>query len=582
VGTSNREGGFALITMLILLALLMAMLLTHFAVTWIEMSTTRSSMRSFVGFYAAEAGLNVRAEQVRQTFVGYSLPSGTSPSDTDPCTGSNMGSGDFACVSYAFQERNVVTYVKEKTAGHLPIVIPRGETFGNLHGRENHYAVYSTASNSAGSPEAVLEVHFMSRDVPLFQFAAFYDNDLEILPSPDMSIEGPIHSNGDLYLGSDNTLDITHPVTAAGNLYRGRKDADSCMTGPVQVNDPDNLLEIPTCSGNRQPIVQSDVTAWNQMINVDVTPLTAPPPEVLDPVAGSTNWDHADLRVVLDLNSTPAIEIRNQDGSVDAGLSAALNACGAVGYSTTLENKREGSFIDMLEVEVDLLIDCVHASSLMGASGLDDTSDGGLVWYFTVDGPDSSVPNSYGVRVKDGTELVSSVGGAPAIEGMTVVTDQALYVQGNYNTANKKPAAFLADSINVLSNGWNDAASSGPLSGRVASATAIYAAFLAGTDSTGGAEGSAGQDSGGYNGGLENFLRLHEDWSSVTLTIRGSFVSLFSPRHVDGSYSAGTHFAVPVRDWIYEDEFDDANALPPLTPTFVYLKQELFVRQFEL
>ena len=343
-----------------------------------------------------------------------------------------MGSGDFACVSYSFQERNVATYVKEKTAGHLPIVIPRGETFGNLHGRENHYAVYSTASNSAGSPEAVLEVHFMSRDVPLFQFAAFYDKDLEILPSPDMSIEGPIHSNGDLYLGSDNTLDITHPVTAAGNLYRGRKDADSCMTGPVQVNDPDNLVEIPTCSGSRQSIVQSDVTAWNQMINVDVTPLTAPPPEALDPVAGSTNWDHADLRVVLDLNSTPAIEIRNQDGSVDAGLSAALNACGAVGYSTTLENKREGSFIDMLDVEVDLLIDCVHASSLMGGSGLDDTSDGGLVWYFTVDGPDSSVPNSYGVRVKDGTELVSSIGGAPVIEGMTVVTDQALYVQGNY------------------------------------------------------------------------------------------------------------------------------------------------------
>lgn len=581
---SGGERGFALITMLILLALLMAMLLTHFALTWVEISTTRSSMRSFVGFYAAEAGLNLRAEAVRQTFVGFAQPAGTSPDETDPCVGTNLGSDDFACVSYPVQDRNVMTYVRETTGSGLPILIPRGETYGNLQGRENHYAVYSTASNANGSPEAVLEVHFMSRDVPLFQFAAFYDKDLEILPDTAMTIEGPIHSNGDLYLGATSSLDIGYPVTVAGSLYRGRKDSDTCLAGPVRVADPDDLTELPICSSGREHIVQSDLTAWNMMVNVDVTPLTVPPATTLDPVAGATYWDRADLRVVLDLNAAPAIEVRNADGSTDAAATAVLGACAAASHTATMYNQREALTIQMLDIDLQPLIDCAHVSVLMGGGkDLDDDTDGGLVWYFGVDGPDSAVPNGYGVRIANGAELVSTVPGAPAIEGLTIATDQALYVKGDFNFVNKKPAAFLADSLNVLSNGWNDANSTLALASRPALATAIYAAILAGTDTTGGAEGDAGQDAGGYNGGLENFIRLHENWAGTTLSFRGSFVSLFAPRHVDGAWVPGApYYTAPIRDWVYDDDFDEAAFLPPLSPAFVYLKQELFVRRFEL
>ena len=42
----------------------------------------------FGGFYAAEAGLNLRAGLVTQTFQGFSQPAGTSPdleSSTAPC-----------------------------------------------------------------------------------------------------------------------------------------------------------------------------------------------------------------------------------------------------------------------------------------------------------------------------------------------------------------------------------------------------------------------------------------------------------------------------------------------------------------
>ena len=53
----ERAGGFAMISILLLMALLMSILLSYFAVTRIEQSTTVSTMDSFRGFYAAEAVL---------------------------------------------------------------------------------------------------------------------------------------------------------------------------------------------------------------------------------------------------------------------------------------------------------------------------------------------------------------------------------------------------------------------------------------------------------------------------------------------------------------------------------------------
>ena len=65
--------------------------------------------------------------------------------------------------------------------------------------------------------------------------------------------------------------------------------------------------------------------------------------------------------------------------------------------------------------------------------------------------------NNYGVRLTNGSELISPVAGSPAVAGLTIATDQAMYVQSDFNAANKIPAAVLADSLNVLSNGWSDA-----------------------------------------------------------------------------------------------------------------------------
>jgi len=580
----DRERGSALVIVMLLMALLMTLVVGYFMLTYIETSATGASLNGARGFYGAEAGLNIRAGDIRDTFLGFNRPSGTSPDNGSgrPCDGGDMGSGDYQCETHALDARVITTYIEEAAGNPSLVLVPRGERFQNLNAQEYGYQIASSATNPFGHVEAVLEIEFKSRLIPLFQFAAFYNKDLEILPGPAMALTGPVHTNGDLYLTAGITLDIDGQVSSAGEIFRGRKEADACSAGDVSVADPGTMTPLPGCSGLRVQLTEAQLTPWNGMVRRQVDPLTVPPPEALDPDPGQLYWDRADLRIMLDLDSgPPVIEVRNSSNSADVARTVDLASCAVAAYTNTFYNHREAANIEMMDVDVVALLDCAHNQLLLEDSrALDDDTEGGLVIYLGVEGTDMNGINNYGVRVYNGAELESTAVGAPAILGLTVVTNQAIYVEGNYNAIDKKPAAFIADSLNVLSNAWNDANSALVLSSRIASSTTINAGFLAGTDTSGGTEGSGGQDLGQYNGGLENYPRFHEDWTGRTLTYRGSFVSLYAPRHVDGLWSAQSYSA-PIRDWDYDTDFNDAVNLPPISPRFVYLKQELFVRQFE-
>nr|MBP9837858.1 hypothetical protein [Pseudomonadota bacterium] len=89
----NSKQGFALVATMIMLSVLLALLGAYTLITKIELATTKYHKSSNVGFNASEGGLNLRAEEIRQVFTGYNTPSGSSPSSTSPCTGSNNGSG---------------------------------------------------------------------------------------------------------------------------------------------------------------------------------------------------------------------------------------------------------------------------------------------------------------------------------------------------------------------------------------------------------------------------------------------------------------------------------------------------------
>jgi hypothetical protein len=589
----EKDNGFVMITVLMMLALLSALFGAYYSTTGAETSSVRYSRAGSSSFYASEAGLNIRAEAIRQVFVDYNRPTGTSPTATNPCIGANLGSGSFACMSYLFNLRTVKTYVSEDASNPVILTIPPGERYQNLNAQEYRFTTVSTATNKQNKDEAKLELRFKSRLVPLFQFAAFYNKDLEILPGPNMTLSGPVHTNGDLYLYSNSAaLTITGQVTTAGNLWRGRKNGavgSSCNNQQVYIFDPASARSLlPNCP-TRSQITKTQISPWNGMIQMNVQPVTIPAPAVFAATPGQIYWDKADLRLVLSINAggtVVGVQVRNSDDSVNASATTTLNACAgsintkAVG-TNTMFNFRENATIRLLDVDLQATFNCLRNSNWFGTGKLlSDSTEGGIVMHLTVKGPNSNLAKSnYGVRVRNGAELASNVAGSPTIKGLTIVSDQAAYVMGNYNITNKKPAAVMADSINELSGAWNDANSAAGLGSRVATSTTYNLAFLGGTDVSGGIEGTAGQG-GSYNGGLENYPRFHEDWSGRVNMYRGSFVSLGVPQHANGQWSAQS-YAAPNRDWNYDTSFNDAANLPPITPRFVYLKQELFVRDFD-
>lgn len=287
-------------------------------------------------------------------------------------------------------------------------------------------------------------------------------------------------------------------------------------------------------------------------------------------------------------------------------------------------NNREQRWVLMLNVNIRALLEWnqVNGSPLFAAN---DTTDWGLVIFLSVQGPLATTPPStagvrYGVRVFDSADLdtrdVTFPTGQRDPTGLTVVSDQAIYIQGNYNyypsqtNAQKYPAAVIGDTVNVLSQGWevpmgglkNDLKSAaalssnnrnvpandgytGPNSGcgsggcasfTTATALGINAAFISGVDNTVGSS---------YNGGLENYPRFHERWTSRTLNYRGSFVSLGVPLRANGAWCGTGNtcniYDPPTRVWDYDADFNQVEKLPPLTPMITYVQQRLYTRFYK-
>ncbi|CCQ56473.1 hypothetical protein [Crocosphaera watsonii] len=311
--------GYTFILALALGLTLHSLLVAYAVVIRVESISTKGSADSNNGFYGAEAGLNRRAEEIRKTFVDFNRPSGSSPSSVANCLdsdSSNDGTGDFGCQQYEFVAASeskdghlAATYVVERNGGRPKVgVVPRGEAYQNLNMLEYSYSVYSIAKRENAPPSevtAILQLDVKSRLVPMFQFAAFYANDLEILPGPIMDLNGPIHTNGNLYLGANENkgLNIDGQITLSGNLYNSRKNDNSTYPdGRVTIINAAgtsflNLLSKGTGRTNQtknpmDPILVS--TAWGTQVQLGMESISLPPPSFLE--KSGEYYEKANLR----------------------------------------------------------------------------------------------------------------------------------------------------------------------------------------------------------------------------------------------------------------------------------------------
>ncbi|MFN8545023.1 MAG: hypothetical protein U0807_12585 [Candidatus Binatia bacterium] len=278
------------------------------------------------GFYAAEAGVNRGMADSRDIFESYNVPTST----------------DFVAHSMTLGPRTV-RYQLDVVPGYesgVETTVPGGRQFAGLNAIEYRYTNRATSEVHAGDAEVSLGTEFDVQYVPLFQFLAFFQGDLELTPAPNMTMHGPVHSNGNINFNSGNTLTIadlpptipTVHVSAHGTIRRGRAEASTCY-GRVQVakladTNADgtlDLVDMPCSGGGTTEQTAAQLATWLGAVQEHAPRLTVPTPGALR----SDYWDHADLRIVLDVSRPDddgrfAVYVAERDGSVDATRTALL------------------------------------------------------------------------------------------------------------------------------------------------------------------------------------------------------------------------------------------------------------------
>ncbi|MDA1264144.1 MAG: hypothetical protein O2816_03580, partial [Planctomycetota bacterium] len=454
---------------------------------------------------------------------------------------------------------------------------------------------------------------FYLETAPIFTYAVFYTNDLEIMPGPNMTLGGRVHTNGDMYLGCNNTLTMdTNYVRTAGNMYRKRKnnneskgtvDIRKWVANPFDASEPsvfvtmnsesqmgsvtnvsgydsnftdgwdDNLDGDFNDASDWLPFLAGALDLWGEPTGYAEsghTVLTgghgqqqAATPEIGsikafdETTGGAYAWDttledyvnvgagngthdkgyyhaNAGLSIIVAENGS-SFTAYDADGNVVPSID--LN--GAVTLDDWYDARQangSGAHTNMVHIDMDLLMN----SNAWPSNGLLYSAHFGM----------GTGTDAKGTVLTNGAELASS---------LTVVTEGAAYVHGDYNTTDKKGAAVIADAVNLLSNSWDYTKAAGDLP--VASDTTFNCAIVTGNYET---------EWGKYNGGLENLPRFHETWTGKKATINGSFVCAWESEYATGLWKYGSdRYTAPKRDWYYDTFFNDPSNLPPYYPQVV-------------
>ncbi len=258
-----------------------------------------------------------------------------------------------------------------------------------------------------------------------------------------------------------------------------------------------------------------------------------------------------------------------------------------------LHDKRQAQDLNIVELDVGRLKELVHSNDRSNWGGNQEQTPenwwNGIVYVeFATENPTSTRPDGvnpakqgYGLKLINGETIPNpSFAHDRDIYGLSVATNQMMYVEGHYNAdgnfntgsptspdnsgnfareGREAPAALIADSITFLSTNWDDANSNTSLSNRRAAHTEISAAILTGNVPS----GKTGSNR--YSGGVENFPRFLENWSGRDLRIRGSMVALFESEVGTRGWGYGDVYNAPRREWGFHEKFAEGY-LPPGTP----------------
>lgn len=444
------------------------------------------------------------------------------------------------------------------------------------------YRLVANARNTSGAVNTVgtAQMDVLLALVPLSTYAIFYNGLLEFSTAATMTINGRVHANANIYLGSGQTVRFNNTVTTAGAIGYPRNNGQGPWTGNTASN-----VEF-----NGSPNYRTNTQSVTLPINMTNTyALIEQPPAGESPTSQEGQERLYNKAQVVLLVSNTVVQLRLQE-SVSEQVPGADPSPVILTYTNTspqslatnlpflsltnrFKDQRENKEIVTTQIDVAkygqwIATNTTVQSKFPAVAGLYPTV------LYVADNRTVTSGKLTGVRLANGSELPKNNN-----LGWSVATPNPLYVWNNYNvskdgitrtattnTTATVPAALMSDALTILSGNWNDTTSytdsdTGPVS---ASSITINAALLTGIVP------STGNTSATFSGGVHNLPRLLENWStSRKVWLNTSIINLFNSRKATGRFitpGRGSYYVAPRREFSYDLNFLDPNKQPPGMP----------------
>jgi Tfp pilus assembly protein PilX len=582
----NRNSASALIVALGFLAFVAVFVSVAFTFTSSISRHSRRSRDYAKAVSIADAALELafqdwkaQARNHLSTNPNCPLPSFTPTASCAPATvlSSLVGSG-VIINNYA------VTPVEITTPPTAPPDYTSRRASGGKPGSTVYYFLASAdvgVATSSGVVTAKARRIFEEEFETPWRFLTFYQHDLEIQPEGNpIVMGGDIHTNGLFYSGAAE-LTVTGNVTTALGFVNNWAPGDSNngLPGPGAHRTP----AMPNfASGNPQAVPArnllgvdstllngADANANNDSIHELIErPVTSGGGAGPDPFDSNRLYNQAGIKVLIDAANN--LTIMDLAGVVHSGDAFATTIESAITTNETFQDSREAATVRVATLDISKITSAADSGTL---------SFNGVIYISDTSG---TAGTKRGIRLKRGAQLPAS--------GLTVATNNPLYVWGDYNTGGTyadataiapstqpasntngnppnaantvgaytaKPAAIFSDALTVLSNSWLDADSTKSLSQRTPSNTTVNTGIVTGSIATDPVANTFGL-------GVEGLVRFLENWNPSDIgvagtqrrfTYYGSFVELYRAEQATGLFTYGNYYTVPKNYWYYQTAF---------------------------
>jgi hypothetical protein len=483
-------------------------------------------------FYTTCPGCAVSYSSPAPVPIPYMNPAATPPSIALPATTLFPSETNYTVTQYRIQavdpmiELDANENAVDVNGAALSRSLVAPAAYGPNDWQYSYYylaAVDVTVPALTGNVTAKVRRVFEKKFDNPWTYAMFYVDDLELQPTAPLTITGPIHTNANLYIGTSNftaqgpswpNYPTGGRVEYGSEYINGYSPKDAQHSG-ITVTAPNFAKSDATLAISDMPPSQVSPYlpfGWNLSLNLSGSAanddsyheLIERPAGGTDPIAGIRYYtqkpyiiDTQNLlaaptpypgtpgnsyRILINEGNTAAtvdtVTIYKWDGTtataVNGGTYNSIAAC--VTTNKPINDNREGGLIRTTILDVGAFSTLATNGTLSNFSGVLYIADAGATYQPPSGTPvpgtavsctlGSTTQNNVvkrGIRLKNGATLKGK---------LTIVSDNPIYIQGDYNTGVNPPSnsgtytsptaagytrwasAIIGDSINILSNNW--------------------------------------------------------------------------------------------------------------------------------